>query len=42
MSNNQSSHRFVIPNTVILIYKKAFSLNKTLEMVTFGENVGSC
>lgn len=39
MSNNQSSHRFVIPNTVILIYKKAFSLNKTLEMVTFGENV---
>ena len=27
------------PNTVILIYEKAFSLNLTLEMITFGENV---
>lgn len=39
MSNQQASHRFVIPNTVILIYEKAFSLNLTLEMITFGENV---
>ncbi len=39
ISEGQAAHRFVIPNGVKKIYDGAFSLNQTLEMVTFGTMV---